>query len=63
MVSFCLNKNTVMANKQGRCEIVSIRENRPLQKSTDSDKRGIKQYPVDPLRKQHLNVQNKCFLN
>lgn len=37
MVSFCLNKNTVMENKQGRCEIVNIREYRPLQKRTDSD--------------------------
>lgn len=51
MVSFYPNKSTVMENKQGRCEIVNIREYRPLQKHTDSDKRGIKQYPAAPLRK------------
>lgn len=63
MVSFYLNKSTVVENKQGSCEIVNIREYRPLQKHTDSDKKDIKQYPADPLRKYHLDVQNKCFLN
>lgn len=51
MVSFYLNKSTVVENKQGSCEIVNIREYRPLQKHTDSDKKDIKQYPADPLRK------------